>query len=79
VLIGDVLDDVVIKHPGSQLVGRHVLGARQDRLAGALHIAEVTGVDLQHAELTFHIEDSRLDARYLPQRQVDDAFDRQRR
>lgn len=78
-LIGDVLDDVVVEHPGPQLVGRGIAGARQDRLTRPPDGIQVLRVDLQHPELPLHIKDSRLDARHRPQREVDDSLDRQRR
>src|SRR3712207_7951059 len=49
------------------------------RSAGPLDVGQVGGVHLEHAELPLYIEDSRLDARHLPQREVDHPLDRDRK
>ena len=60
--MGDVFDDVVVEHARPELVLRTVAGAREDRLAGSLHVGQIGRVDLQNPELPFHVQNSRLDA-----------------
>jgi hypothetical protein len=79
VLVGDVLDDVLVEHPGTQLLGGRGTGPVEDSPAGPDDVLEDPGVQLEDAELPLDVQDPRFHGGHRLERQVDHALDRQRR
>ena len=77
-LVRQVLDDVVVKDLGGQLIRGLRTDPLQDRLTRCRQVGHVVGMKLKQPELAFGEKDARLHVRRRLQRQIGDPVDAER-